>query len=165
MTRSHCAGVAAGGQSCDPSLGAALCLHFLQTETHHSPPSPIPHPLKYNPSKEFVQTQQHPSIHVLSLRSLDPPKTRPPAPPRKTIHKGKSQTQSQKGCILHTFICSRFERLGDHWVTYWRPILSYILVKKIAKLFFSSPFVKFSLFSTASSMSTWLIIIPSPSSF
>ena len=40
MTRSHCAGAAGGGQSCDPSLGAALCLHFLQTETHHSPPSP-----------------------------------------------------------------------------------------------------------------------------
>ena len=95
-----------------------------------------PHPPKYNPSKEFVQTQQHPSIHALSLRSLDPPKTRPPAPPRKTIHKGKSQTQSQKGCILQTFICSRFERLGDHWVTYWRPILSYILAYSLSSPFF-----------------------------
>ena len=98
MTRSHCAGAAGGGQSCDPSLGAALCLHFLQTETHHSPPSPpsVPHPPKYNPSK-----QQHPSIHPLSPKTYTS-SIPSPAPLRKIIHKGKSQTQSQKGCILHT---------------------------------------------------------------
>ena len=65
MTRSHCAGAAGGGQSCDPSLGAALCLHFLQTETHHSPPSPTSSPPspKIQPlKKEFVHRSQPPSL-------------------------------------------------------------------------------------------------------
>ena len=104
MTRSHCAGAAGGGQSCDPSLGAALCLHFLQTETHHSPPSPTfsPPPPKIQPLKRICAHTTAP-FYPCPIPKIPRSSKNSTSPPLKNNTQGQIPNPIPKGMHLAHF--------------------------------------------------------------